>query len=41
MGSERFYPKEAPRRRVAVDGFWIDTAPVTNRDFASFVEATG
>lgn len=41
MGSERFYPEEAPSRRVAVDGFWIDTTPVTNRQFATFVKATG
>lgn len=41
MGSERFYPEEAPVRRVSVDGFWIDTTPVTNRQFAAFVEATG
>lgn len=41
MGSERFYPEEAPLRRVAVDGFWIDVAPVTNREFAAFVAATG
>ena len=40
MGSERFYPEEAPRRRVSVDGFWIDTTSVTNRQFAAFVEAT-
>ncbi|WP_334183804.1 formylglycine-generating enzyme family protein [Novosphingobium sp.] len=41
MGSERFYPEEAPSRRVSVNGFWIDTTPVTNRQFAAFVEATG
>lgn len=41
MGSERFYPEEAPLRQVSVDGFWIDTAPVTNRLFAAFVDATG
>lgn len=41
MGSERFYPEEAPLRQVSVDGFWIDTAPVTNRHFAQFVAATG
>nr|WP_314464259.1 formylglycine-generating enzyme family protein [uncultured Novosphingobium sp.] len=41
MGSESFYPEEAPLRRVAVDAFWIDETPVTNRDFARFVEATG
>jgi sulfatase modifying factor 1 len=41
MGSERFYADEAPCRRVRVDGFWIDTNPVTNRQFAEFVDATG
>lgn len=41
MGSEQFYPEEAPLRRVAVDGFWIDETPVTNRQFARFVEETG
>ena len=41
MGSDRFYPEEAPVRRVSVDAFWIDETPVTNREFARFVEATG
>jgi formylglycine-generating enzyme len=41
MGSERFYPEEAPARRVRVDSFWIDETPVTNRQFAAFVRATG
>ncbi|MBA4090852.1 MAG: gliding motility-associated lipoprotein GldK [Sphingobium sp.] len=41
MGSDRFYPEEAPVRRVQVDGFRIDETPVTNRDFARFVDATG
>ena len=41
LGSLDFYPEEAPLRRVAVDGFWIDETPVTNRDFARFVAATG
>jgi formylglycine-generating enzyme required for sulfatase activity len=41
MGSHEFYPEEAPTRRVRVDPFWIDETPVTNRDFARFVEATG
>ncbi len=40
MGSDRFYPEEAPVRQVRVDGFWIDETPVTNRQFAQFVEAT-
>lgn len=41
MGSERFYPEEGPRRRVRVAAFQIDVAPVINRAFAEFVEATG
>lgn len=41
MGSDRFYPEEQPVRQVRVDGFWIDETPVTNRDFARFVAATG
>src|SRR5262247_586212 len=41
MGSDEHYPEEAPRHPVKVDGFWIDRAPVTNAEFARFVEATG
>jgi len=41
MGSEKFYPEEAPVRMVSVDPFWIDETPVTNAQFAAFVEATG
>src|SRR3546814_20375868 len=41
MGSDDDYPEEAPARRVCVDDFWIDTAPVTNRQFSAFVTATG
>ncbi len=41
MGSDRFYPEEAPVRRVRVDPFEIDATPVTNRDFTDFVAATG
>ena len=41
MGSDRFYPEEGPVRRVAVDGFWIDRTPVTNRQFDQFVRSTG
>ena len=41
MGSDHHYPEEAPAHRVRVDGFWIDRAPVTNRQFARFVLATG
>ena len=41
MGSEHFYPEEAPVRRVQVDAFRIDAVPVTNAQFAEFVAATG
>ncbi|MFD2580414.1 formylglycine-generating enzyme family protein [Novosphingobium colocasiae] len=41
MGALNWYPEEAPLRRVRVDDFWIDEAPVTNREFARFVAATG
>jgi formylglycine-generating enzyme len=41
MGSDHHYPEEAPSHRVTVDGFWIDQAPVTNRQFREFVRATG
>jgi len=41
MGSERFYPEEAPLRQVKVDPFRIDASPVTNAQFAAFVAATG
>jgi formylglycine-generating enzyme required for sulfatase activity len=41
MGSDMHYPEEAPAHDVKVSGFWIDRTPVTNRDFARFVAATG
>lgn len=41
MGSDVHYPEEAPTRQAEVQGFWIDAHPVTNRQFAQFVEATG
>lgn len=41
MGSEDFYPEEAPVRRVEVDGFWMDDHPVTVTEFRRFVKATG
>jgi sulfatase modifying factor 1 len=41
MGSALWYPEEAPPRQVSLDSFWIDETPVTNRDFARFVAATG
>jgi formylglycine-generating enzyme required for sulfatase activity len=41
MGSDRHYLEEAPIHRVTVDGFWMDRTPVTNRQFRTFIEATG
>jgi len=40
MGSDHFYREEAPPHRVTVDGFWIDAVPVTNAEFARFVDDT-
>ena len=40
MGSDHHYPEESPSHRAAVDGFWIDRTPVTNRQFKEFVNAT-
>jgi sulfatase modifying factor 1 len=41
MGSDKHYPEEAPAHPVTVDSFWIEAAPVTNRQFAAFVQVTG
>ena len=41
MGSDRHYPEERPARPVQVSAFEISIGPVTNRDFAEFVAATG
>src|SRR3954467_15029484 len=41
MGSDAHYPEEAPVHSVTVDGFWMDEAAVTNREFRRLVEATG
>ena len=41
MGCDDFYPEEQPVRRACAGKFWIDEHPVTNRQFARFVEATG
>lgn len=38
MGSDHHYSEEAPAHRVSVDGFWIDRHPVTNAEFARFVQ---
>ena len=41
MGSTSFYPEEAPIHSVAVAPFAIERFPVTNAQFAEFVDATG
>ena len=41
MGSDDFYPEERPAHRVIVDAFLMDSHPVTNHEYAHFVEATG
>jgi formylglycine-generating enzyme required for sulfatase activity len=41
MGSNRHYPEEAPAHRVTVGSFWIDPMPVTNAQFARFLDDTG
>ena len=41
MGSDRHYPEEAPAHPVSVGEFWIDRAPVTNKQFRKFVNETG
>lgn len=41
MGADGFYAEEGPVHERAVSTFEIDAHPVTNRDFAAFVDATG
>jgi sulfatase modifying factor 1 len=41
IGSDHFYPEERPVRAVDVDDVWFDRHPVTNAEFARFVEETG
>lgn len=41
MGSDDFYDDEAPARPAHVDPFAIGLTPVTNRQFAAFVDAIG
>ena len=43
MGTEADYafPNESPPHRVTVSPFWLDVNPVTNDDFARFIESTG
>lgn len=41
MGSDDHYPEEAPQHHRPIAGFAIEKHPVTNAQFADFVEATG
>ena len=41
MGSNSFYPDEAPKRDVFVDPFSISIGATTNSQFSDFVEDTG
>ena len=40
MGSDSNYPEEGPARMVKVSEFYIDVLPVTNAQFAAFVDET-
>ena len=40
LGSDEHYPEERPARDIEVRAFAIDTSPLTNEDFARFVDAT-
>lgn len=40
MGQSDIYAEEGPVRQTRVNGFWIDSHEVTNRQFAAFVAAT-
>ncbi|MEM9989092.1 MAG: formylglycine-generating enzyme family protein [Pseudomonadota bacterium] len=41
MGDDRFYPDEAPVRKVHVNEFFLDNHEVTNQQFSEFVNKTG
>ncbi|MGX1585297.1 formylglycine-generating enzyme family protein [Microbacterium sp. NPDC055502] len=41
MGSDEFYPEEGPVHEREVASFRLDEHPVTNRDYAAFVDETG
>jgi formylglycine-generating enzyme required for sulfatase activity len=41
MGSNDGPADESPAHRVTVESFWIDTRPVTNSDFADFLNKLG
>jgi iron(II)-dependent oxidoreductase len=41
MGSERGLPDERPPHAVTLKAFWIDRRPVTNTEFAAFLDKLG
>lgn len=41
IGSDDFYPEERPTHRRSIGSFQLDITPVTNAQFATFVDATG
>ncbi|WP_315637063.1 MULTISPECIES: formylglycine-generating enzyme family protein [Microbacterium] len=41
MGSDEFYPEEGPVHERRVEPFTLDEHPVTNRQYAAFIEDTG
>ncbi|MGC5224610.1 formylglycine-generating enzyme family protein [Micromonospora sp. DT81.3] len=41
MGSAEFYPDEGPVHERVIEPFELDAHPVTNQQFAAFIEATG
>ena len=41
LGSRRFYAEELTTREVVLPDLWFDEHPVTNAEFARFVEETG
>ncbi|MBS0025250.1 formylglycine-generating enzyme family protein [Microbacterium paraoxydans] len=41
MGSDEFYPEEGPVHEREVTSFRLDEHPVTNREYARFVDETG
>ena len=41
MGTNKGFPYEGPRHKVALDSFWMDRFEVSNRDFKEFVEQSG
>ena len=41
MGSQQFYPDEAPVHEEHVEPFAIEQHPVTNAQFSEFVSETG